>query len=78
MADKIVPAADNLADVWRALEEGSGGGHRLIVENRKRDGAIITCEWFNTLLTDTPSFNRGIMSLVQDITQRAANEQPDL
>ncbi|MDY6984193.1 MAG: ATP-binding protein, partial [Pseudomonadota bacterium] len=76
VGDLLFPgiSADRLVDVWRELEEGSGG-HRLIVENRRNDGTLITCEWINTLLADTPSFNRGVMSLVQDVTQRMANER---
>lgn len=67
-------SAERLVELWRTLEDGTGG-HRLIVENRRRDGTTITCEWFNTLLADTLSFNRGVMSLVQDVTQRMANER---
>ncbi|HEY0963766.1 MAG TPA: ATP-binding protein [Pseudomonadales bacterium] len=76
LSDLLFPglSADRLIDVWRTLEDGSGG-HRLIVENRRHDGTLITCEWFNTHLADTQSFNRGVMSLVQDVTQRTANER---
>ncbi|MGV3593227.1 MAG: sensor histidine kinase [Gammaproteobacteria bacterium] len=76
LSDLLFPgmSADRLADVWHTLEDGSGG-HRLVVENRRQDGTLITCEWFNTLLADTQSFNRGVMSLVQDVTQRMANER---
>lgn len=76
LGDLLFPglSADRLLDVWRTLEEGNGG-HRLIVENRRNDGALISCEWFNTLLADTQSFNRGVMSLVQDVTQRMATER---
>jgi PAS domain S-box-containing protein len=76
ITDLLFPGttADQLADIWRSLED-SAGGHRLIVENRKRDGSLITCEWLNTLLADANSFDRGVMSLVQDVTQRMANER---
>ena len=77
LTDLLFPgtSADNLTDVWRSLEDGSGAGHQLIVENRKRDGTSIQCEWFNTLLSDANTHNHGIMSLVQDVTQRMANER---
>ncbi len=66
--------ADALMEIWHALEDGTGG-HHLIVENRRRDGSVIQCEWFNTLLADASSFDRGVMSIVQDVTQRMANER---
>ncbi len=77
VTDLLFPGttADALVDVWRALEDDTGSGHQIIVENRKRDGTSIQCEWFNTLLSDTNTFNQGVMSLVQDVTQRMANER---
>jgi PAS domain S-box-containing protein len=76
IGDLLFPglSAERLAEIWRALEDGNGG-HRLVVENRRQDGTLITCEWVNTLLADTQSFNRGVMSLVQDVTLRMANER---
>jgi PAS domain S-box-containing protein len=76
ITDLLFPGttADHLAEIWRTLEDGSGG-HQLVVENRKRDGTSIQCEWLNTLLADANSFDRGVMSLVQDVTQRMANER---
>src|SRR5690606_29652775 len=40
VTDLLFPgtSADKLVEIWRRLEEGFGGGHQLIVENRKRDG----------------------------------------
>jgi PAS domain S-box-containing protein len=76
ITDLLFPGttADHLADTWRALE-GNAGGHQLIVENRRRDGSSIQCKWFNTLLADADSLDRGVMSLVQDVTQRMENER---
>lgn len=76
ITDLLFPGttADHLADIWRSLEDGAGG-HQLIVENRKRDGGLIQCEWLNTLLEDANRVDRGVMSLVQDVTQRLANER---
>jgi PAS domain S-box-containing protein len=77
ITDLIFPGttADSLVDVWHKLEDGVSGGHQLIVENRKKDGTLLQAEWFNTFLADTNTFNRGVMSLVQDVTQRMANER---
>jgi PAS domain S-box-containing protein len=46
------------------------GGERSINENVTRDGHTIICEWFNTPLTGTNGQVVGIVSLVQDITER--------
>ncbi len=77
VTDLLFPGttADNLVDIWRALEDDTGQGQQMIVENRRRDGTLIQCEWFNTLLSDTNTFNQGVMSLVQDVTERMANER---
>lgn len=76
ITDLLFPGttSDHLTEIWRALEDGAGG-HQLIVENRRHDGTLIQCEWFNTLLADANSLDRGVMSLVQDVTQRLANER---
>lgn len=76
VTDLLFPgtSSDRLVEAWRALVDDTGG-HQLIVENRKRDGTTIQCEWFNTLLADSNSPNPGVMSLVQDVTQRLETEK---
>lgn len=76
LADLLFPGttADKLTENWHKLVEETGGA-QLIVENRKRDGSSIQCEWFNTLLTDSSSTNLGVMSLVQDVTEKMATEK---
>lgn len=76
VADLLFPGitGDRLTEIWRALVEETGG-HQLIVENRKHDGSSIQCEWFNTLLADSTSTTLGVMSLVQDVTQKMATEK---
>lgn len=46
-----------------------------VLENRRRDGALILCEWINTPLIDAQNEVVGVISLVQDVTQRIANER---
>jgi PAS domain S-box-containing protein len=43
--------------------------------NIRRDGSVIWCEWFNTVLKDKDGKVITIMSLVQDITERKKNEE---
>jgi PAS domain S-box-containing protein len=43
-------------------------------ENRTKDGRIITCEWFNTPLTDAEGRLAEVISLAQDITERKRAE----
>ncbi len=42
--------------------------------NYKKDGSVIWCEWFNSVLKDKEGKVIAIMSLVQDITERKMNE----
>ena len=44
-------------------------------ENMTRDGRVIFCEWVNTPLIDVAGELVGVTSLVQDVTQRRAEEQ---
>ncbi|MEO7445192.1 MAG: PAS domain S-box protein [Ferruginibacter sp.] len=42
----------------------------LVNRNIRKDGKIIYCEWYNSVLKDEHGNNSGILSLVQDITKR--------
>src|SRR5690606_22328745 len=46
-----------------------------IQENRRKDGMLVLCEWINTPLIDAEEKVVGVLSVVQDITQRVANER---
>ena len=57
-------------------EAFSDSGHfHSIQENRRKDGLLVLCEWINTPLIDAEEQVVGVLSLVQDITQRVANER---
>ncbi len=66
--------AGRLPEVLRNLLSGNNG-QQLILENRKRNGEAIQCEWLNTLLTDAGGNPFGVMSLVQDVTKRMETEK---
>ncbi len=51
------------------------GGDRNINENLTKDGAIITCEWYNTPLKDGNGEVIGVASLVKDITAHKKAEE---
>ena len=46
------------------------GGYRHYNQNLTRDGRIIDCEWYNTVLTDENETVIGVSSLVLDVSQR--------
>lgn len=51
------------------------GQFHSIQENRRKDGMLVLCEWINTPLIDAGGQVVGVLSLVQDITQRVATER---
>lgn len=48
---------------------------QLVMENRMKDGTLRQCEWFSTPLIDPLGSVIGIISLVQDVTQREENDR---
>ncbi|HEY3450355.1 MAG TPA: transporter substrate-binding domain-containing protein [Myxococcales bacterium] len=75
-AERILPEPSRAANllVWKALLEGKGGRYSLN-ENRVRDGGVITCEWFNSLLVGEQGEATGVMSLVLDVSDRVRREE---
>jgi PAS domain S-box-containing protein len=67
----IVPAdARGQVDaVWSALLDG-GGGRRSTNDNQRRDGRLIRCEWYNVPLHDEAGRVTGVISLVEDVTEK--------
>jgi PAS domain S-box-containing protein len=59
--------------VWDALLNQQGGSYSMN-ENVAKDGRTIICEWFNTPLADKNGGVTGVMSLVNDITDRKKME----
>jgi PAS domain S-box-containing protein len=70
-AGLLVPetAREHVNQVWKALLSQQGGT-RSTNENITKDGNIITCDWYNTVLIDDNGTVAGVTSLINDITER--------
>lgn len=71
--DLIVPAQAKPAvdEIWRRLSEGDLTAYSTN-ENITRDGRTILCEWTNTPVTDPETGTMSVLSMVQDVTERAS------
>jgi PAS domain S-box-containing protein len=77
LLDRILPRPvdDRVGEIVRRLHVGDMQAHSVNV-NRTRDGRLITCEWFNTPLTDPDGRFAGAVSLARDVTdERRTAEQ---
>ena len=72
----IVPenARETVGKIWNALQE-KRGGTRSTNENLTKNGEVITCDWYNTVLVDKNGEIIGVSSLVQNITDRIIAEK---
>ena len=59
---------------WSELLKGDGSSSSVNTNVRK-DGKIITCEWFNTLLRDASGNVSGVLSMAHDVTEKAELER---
>jgi PAS domain S-box-containing protein len=75
-ADLIVPEAVRpiVDQVWQDLIDQRGGTHS-INDNFTKNGCAITCEWHNTGLINTEGKISGVLSIIQDITERKQAER---
>lgn len=73
--DLIVPpdVTATVEKIWAGLCAGTAGTHS-INENVRKDGSRLTCEWFSTPLHDSGGNFRGVASMAQDVSERAAIE----
>jgi PAS domain S-box-containing protein len=69
--EEVRPIVDQ---VWQDLIDQRGGTYS-INENFTKDGRIITCEWHNTGLINTEGEILGVLSVIQDITERKQAEK---
>ena len=70
LADEMKEEIDN---VWNAIfQEDQTTGH--VNENLTKERGSITCEWRNTPLKDLEGEIVGVISMVQDISERVAAE----
>ncbi len=49
--------------------------YKNVNRNYNKDGSVITCEWFNSALSDSEGNLISVQSLIQDITQRVNSEE---
>jgi PAS domain S-box-containing protein len=75
-ASFIIPeqARPQVDQVWQALLAQKGGTYNTN-ENLTKDGRSIICEWFNAPLVGADGQVIGVVSLVQDITERKRIEE---
>ncbi|MGE5204650.1 MAG: PAS domain S-box protein [Chlamydiota bacterium] len=74
--DLIVPA-DNKGRVdaiFSRLLQGDATAHSTN-ENLTKDGRVITCHWTNTPLKESDGTVMGVLSMIQDITERKEAEE---
>ncbi len=74
--DLIVPKGTqpDVDNVWRRLLEGDMTAYS-VNENITKDGRIIICEWSNTPLKKSDGTVVGVISMVQDITEKKRAEE---
>ena len=74
--DFLVPPEERprVKGEWLKLLEGDKPSPSFAANVRK-DGKIITCEWFNTLLRDASGIVSGVQSMVHDVTEKAELER---
>lgn len=72
----LVPAngKDDIENIYQSLLEQQGGT-RSTNQNCTKDGRIITCDWYNTPITDLHGEVIGVASLAHDITRRARAQE---
>jgi len=73
--DLVVPkeAQSQVDDIWRRLLKGDQTAHNTN-ENITQDGRTIICQWSNTPLREADGTVVGVLSTVQDITERKQAE----
>ena len=69
---------DDVDDVVAVMEEllsGTAPRNVSINRNYTRDGRVIHCEWYNSILTDKQGNLVSVFSLIHDISDRIAAEE---
>lgn len=70
--DEVIYEEDKTL-LWQAVKNLAGNyiqNNVVDTRNKTKDGKIIYCEWYNSVLKDDKGNTVGIMSLVQDVTGR--------
>lgn len=58
-----------------SLQAGDTPRHVSHNRNYRKDGVIIECEWYNSVLRDTSGIVESVLSLIQDVTKRQEAER---
>lgn len=66
--------AGAMTEALDALREGRSTRNQVRCRSLHASGQVIDCEWFHSAFVDRQGMTRGILSLVEDITARAAAE----
>lgn len=74
--EMIVPpeARPHVKGVWAKLLEGEESSYSMNA-NLRKDGAKITCEWFNAPLRDAEGNISGVLSMIHDVSERSRLEK---
>jgi PAS domain S-box-containing protein len=62
-----------VAEIRTELREQRGGNFSLN-ENLRKDGSTIICEWVNTVLRDADNNFIGVVSMVQNVSERESDK----
>ncbi len=65
----------HVAEVSADLMSGRNPNRFSLNRNYRKDGSIISCEWYNSSLIDESGKLRSILSLVLDVTKRKETEE---
>ncbi len=67
--------AESVAVVMRELLSGEAPRNISINRNYTRDGRVIHCEWYNSILVDEQGNLVSVFSLIHDVSDRIAAEE---
>mgnify|MGYP002777166197 CR=1 FL=1 len=66
-----MPAGDTILPL---LQPGKSTRHTWPSRNYRKDGSVIDCEWYSSVLTDAAGQVVSVLSLVVDVTERKQTE----
>jgi PAS domain S-box-containing protein len=74
---RFIPQEDGNNTIHSIASLHNGNAPRNVSHNRnyRKDGTIIECEWYNSVLHDASGHVESVLSLVQDVTKRQETER---
>lgn len=64
--------AEHVRELAAAMVERPGSAGMHANRNYRKDGSVITCEWYNSTIADHTGALESVLSLVLDVTERRA------